>query len=264
MTDAIIKNTQLTLRIDGTATNGTDYETLPTTITVSPARWTGAALLLSPIADSLAEGMETVTVTILGADNPCVHVGAFNSATIRIADGGVPPPAVVGVASRKVHGAAGAFDLALALSTPANQAPTIEPRSGPSHQLVFAYDKLLESATAAITEGVATAVSSIVGSTVVVDLTGVDDGQYVTVELTDVASADGGSNGIGAARLGFLVGDVNASGTVSLADVALVDAILSKAVDVTTYLKDVNASGTLTLADKGITNANLTKALPPP
>jgi hypothetical protein len=30
------------------------------------------------------------------------------------------------------------------------------------------------------------------------------------------------------------------------------------------YLKDVNASGTLSLADKGITNANLTKALPAP
>jgi hypothetical protein len=27
------------------------------------------------------------------------------------------------------------------------------------------------------------------------------------------------------------------------------------------YLKDVNATGTLTVADKGIANANLTKAL---
>jgi hypothetical protein len=30
------------------------------------------------------------------------------------------------------------------------------------------------------------------------------------------------------------------------------------------YLKDVNATGTLTVADKGITNANLAKALPAP
>jgi len=35
-------------------------------------------------------------------------------------------------------------------------------------------------------------------------------------------------------------------------------------VTATNFLKDVNASGTLTLADKGITNAHLTKALPPP
>jgi hypothetical protein len=30
------------------------------------------------------------------------------------------------------------------------------------------------------------------------------------------------------------------------------------------FLKDVNASGTLSLADKAITKANLTTALPPP
>jgi len=30
------------------------------------------------------------------------------------------------------------------------------------------------------------------------------------------------------------------------------------------FLKDVNASGTVTIADKGITNANLTRALPTP
>jgi hypothetical protein len=30
------------------------------------------------------------------------------------------------------------------------------------------------------------------------------------------------------------------------------------------FLKDVNASGTLSLADKGIANANLAKALPAP
>jgi hypothetical protein len=30
------------------------------------------------------------------------------------------------------------------------------------------------------------------------------------------------------------------------------------------YLKDVNASGTLTVADKGIANTQITKALPTP
>ena len=44
----------------------------------------------------------------------------------------------------------------------------------------------------------------------------------------------------------------------------MVNAQLSQPVTAANYLKDVNASGTLTLADKGITNANLTKALPAP
>ncbi len=63
---------------------------------------------------------------------------------------------------------------------------------------------------------------------------------------------------------GFLVADVNQNRVVSLADLGLVNALLSQPVTAANFLKDVNASGTLTLADKGITSASLTKALPPP
>jgi hypothetical protein len=49
-----------------------------------------------------------------------------------------------------------------------------------------------------------------------------------------------------------------------LSDLGLVNAQLAQSVTASNYLKDVNASGTLTLADKGITNANLAKALPLP
>ena len=51
---------------------------------------------------------------------------------------------------------------------------------------------------------------------------------------------------------------------VSLADLAFVNAQLAQLVTAANYLKDVNANGTLSLADKAITNANLTKALPAP
>src|SRR6185369_3640097 len=49
-----------------------------------------------------------------------------------------PAPVLVNVLSRKVHGAAGTFDLALALT---QDNPTTEPRQGPSQTLVFAFDK---------------------------------------------------------------------------------------------------------------------------
>jgi hypothetical protein len=65
-------------------------------------------------------------------------------------------------------------------------------------------------------------------------------------------------------RVGFLLGDVNQSRVVSVADLGLVNAQLAQVVTAANYLKDVNVSGTLTVADKGITNANLTKALPAP
>ena len=176
------------------------------------------------------------------------------------------PPALQNVVLRRVHGGAGTFDLPLSLVAPpaVNHSPTTEPRAGPTHQLVYTYDKPLNNATVNVTEGTAVRSSSLSGSTVVVNLTGVTNAQYVTVSLTNVGSTDGGTGGTGEARVGFLQGDVNQSRVVSIADLGLVNAQLSQLVTGTNFLKDVNASGTLTLADKGITNANLTIALPAP
>jgi hypothetical protein len=97
----------------------------------------------------------------------------------------------------------------------------------------------------------------------IVPLSGVINQQYVTVNVSNVASSGGGIAS-GSVRVGFLLGDVNQSRVVSIADLGLVNAQLAQVVTAANYLKDVNASGTLTLADKGLTNANLTKALPAP
>ena len=164
--------------------------------------------------------------------------------------------------SRKVHGGAGTFNMPLsAVATN----PTTEPRQGPAQTIVFTFDKLISSATATVTEGAAAAgVPTFSGNDVVVDLTGVNNQQYVTVALTNVASVDGGTGGGGSVRVGFLLGDVNQNRVVTVADLGLVNAQLAQPVTAANYLKDVNASGTLTVADKGITNANLTKSLPAP
>ena len=130
---------------------------------------------------------------------------------------------------------------------------------------MFTFDKAISAATVTITEGIATAgAPSFSGNDVLVGLSGVVDRQYCTVLLTNVASSDGGIGGTGSVRVGFLLGDVNQSRVVSIADLGLVNAQLSQLVTAANYQKDVNANGTLTLADKGVTNANLTKALPPP
>ena len=170
-------------------------------------------------------------------------------------------PVLQNVVARKVHGAAGTFDLPLS-SVLTN--PTTEPRTGPTHQFVFTYDKALSAATAAVTEGTATISSSIVGSTVVVNLSGVTNQQYVTVTLSSVASTDGGTGGTGVARVGFLLADVNQNRVVSLSDLLLINAQLAKLVTSANFLKDVNANGTLTVGDILITNNNLAKALPAP
>jgi hypothetical protein len=172
------------------------------------------------------------------------------------------PPALASAASRKVHGGAGTFALPLSL---ASNSPTTEPRQGTAHTIVFTFDKPIASATAAITQGTATAaVPTFSGNDVVVGLSGVTDQQYVTIGLSNITSVDGGTGGSGLVRVGFLVGDVNQNRVVTVADLGLVNAQLSQLVTAANYLKDVNANGTLTLADKGITNANLTKSLPVP
>jgi Subtilase family len=185
---------------------------------------------------------------------------AAHSATLTV--GATNTPVLISASSRRVHGAAGTFDLPL---SEVLTNPTTEPRQGPAQTIVFTFNKPITSATVSITEGAATAAApTFSGDDVVVGLTGVTNQQYVTVSLTNASSSDGGSGGSGSVRVGFLVGDVNQNRVVSLADLGLVNAQLAQSVTAANYLKDINASGTLTLADKGITNANLAKALPAP
>jgi hypothetical protein len=171
-------------------------------------------------------------------------------------------PVLGSAASRKHHGAAGDFDLPLLLTV---SNPTTEPRQGPAATIVFTFDKPLTGAAVTVSEGTATAgAPTFSGNSVIVSLSGVADQQYVTVNLSNVSSADGGTGGSGTVRVGFLAGDVNQSRVVTLADLGLVNAQLSQIVTAANYLKDLNASGTLTLSDKAIANARLTKALPAP
>jgi hypothetical protein len=174
------------------------------------------------------------------------------------------PPALTGVVSRKQHAAA-AWDLTL------NQLavdPAIEPRTGGAggdHTVAFVFDKPVTDGTATVTEGTATVgVPTFSGNEMVVPLTGVTDAQYVTVAVSGVVAADGGTGGSGSIRIGFLLGDVNQNRVVTLSDLLQVSAQIAQPVAVANFLKDIDASGNLTTADLAIANAQLTKALPAP
>ena len=240
----------------------------------------GVNPMLGPLANN---GGPTRTQALLGG-SPAINAGS-NPLSLTTDQRGVGFPRVIGgiadmgayesnpaaapmlasAVSRRVHGAAGTFNLPLTLALPVNHNPTTEPRQGPAQTIVFTFDKVINAATVTVTEGSATAASpTFSGNDVVVALTNVTNQQYVTVSLTNVGSSDGSTGGVGSARIGFLTGDVNGTRVISVADLGLVNAQLSQVVTAANYLKDVNASGTLTLADKGITNANLTKALAAP
>ena len=189
-----------------------------------------------------------------------IHTTSFGGGEIRGAL--LAAPTLQSAVSRKVHGAAGTFDLPLSL---VSTSPTTEPRQGQAQTIVFTFDKPRQRGDGDHHGRRATAgAPTFSGNDVIVGLAGVTNQQYVTVSLTNVASTDGGTGGSGSVRIGFLLGDVNGSRVVSLADLGLVNAQLSQPVTAANHLKDLNASGTLTLADKGIANASLTKALPAP
>lgn len=69
--------------ITGTATNGTDCVSIPASVTI-PIGASSATVTITPIADSIAEGDETVVLTLTG--DPLYTFGAVTSATVTIRD----------------------------------------------------------------------------------------------------------------------------------------------------------------------------------
>ncbi len=237
---------------------------LATSVTLS--RTSGSGVLGGSLSCTIPSGSNSCTVTgvTYSVAEPSVVVTATRTSGDVLGAGGSAPFAVggPGVASRKVHGGAGTFDLPLGVVV---TNPTTEPRAGPAHAIVFTFlDAVTSAGTVAVTEGTAAAgTPTFSGNQVTVPLTGVTDAQYVTLTVSNVALAGGGT-GAGTVRIGFLVGDVSQNRVVTVGDLAQVNAQLAQPVTAANYLADINANGTLTVADKGLTNANLTRSLSPP
>jgi len=74
----------VTLKSGGTAEFAHDYAAFSETVSF-PAGVSSITVTITPIADALAEGSETMTLTVV--DGPHWDVGAPASATVSIADG---------------------------------------------------------------------------------------------------------------------------------------------------------------------------------
>uniref|UniRef100_UPI0035692469 Calx-beta domain-containing protein n=1 Tax=Gemmatimonas sp. TaxID=1962908 RepID=UPI0035692469 len=83
--------------LSGSATAGSDYGSIISPVTI-PAGQNSAAVSVTPLADAISEGVETVILTI--AANPAAYaVGSPNSATVFIADTPLPNVTVTAVDS---------------------------------------------------------------------------------------------------------------------------------------------------------------------
>jgi uncharacterized protein YdaL len=164
-----------------------------------------------------------------------------------------PPvtPTLTSVSSRKTHGTAGDFSIAIDVTQPVTGAVTIETRAiGAGHVLIFLFDAPIASlgtVTAQDSGGVAigavTATPS--GNTIVVTLTGVREKSRVRISL---AAVNGGATPV-SASMGFLIGDINNTGAVNSSDISGVKARSGQVTTALNFKFDVNASGAINSSD---------------
>jgi hypothetical protein len=177
-----------------------------------------------------------------------------------------PPP--LSAVSRKVHGAAGIFDINL----PFTGAPGIECRSGGAskdYQVVVTFANTVTvngAVQAEVTSGTGTVGTSGVsnggavtvnGSTVTVPLTNVANAQTITITLFDVHQ--GASAGDVAVQMSVLIGDTTGNGVVNSSDVSETKAMSGAAV---ASRIDVVVNGIINSSDISLVKSSSGTTLP--
>ncbi len=160
----------------------------------------------------------------------------------------VAPTAVV---SRKSHGAE-IFDIALPMAPPRG----IECRGNAGtindYQVVFTFPNAVTFTNASITSGTGSILNTTGSGTTtnIVNLTGIANAQTLTVTLGNVNDGTR-TNDVGV-QMGVLVGDTNASGSVSSSDVGETKTRAGQSLDALNFRNDVNASGAINALDIGL------------
>jgi hypothetical protein len=170
------------------------------------------------------------------------------------------------VGSRKVHGTAGTYDVDL----PLTGSPGTECRSGGvsgDYTMVFSFANSLSSISgASVKSGTGSVSGGMIDSNdahnYIVNLTGITNAQTISVSLTNVSDSAGNFSSAVSAPMGVLIGDVNANGVVSNADVAAVKAQVAAPVTSSNFRNDLNANGVISNTDVSAAKAQVGTQLP--
>ncbi len=168
---------------------------------------------------------------------------------------------LTGAVSRKMHGAAGTFDIPLPLTAE----PGLECRSSSgNHTLVFTFDNTMVSGNASVTGGTGSVSGSptFSGNTMTVNLTGVADVQKITVTLTGVTDTTAQVLPDTAVSVNMLIGDTNGNKTVNAGDVAQTKGQSGAAVTGANFRTDVNANGSVNAGDTALVKGSAGHSLP--
>jgi glucose/arabinose dehydrogenase len=200
--------------------------------------------------------------------------GQTSDAEVRatIGSGGTNPPTPVSIVSRKTHGSAGTFGIAM----PQTGTPGVECRSGGAtgdYELVVTFGSPVtvnSNFQADVVRGTGTIGSGGASHNGAVNV----NGPVVTIPLTNVANAQtlevmlfNVSNGSGAGDvripMSVLVGDVGGNGVVSGSDISQVKAMSGSPVNASTFRNDVAPTGEINATDISIVKAASGTQLPP-
>jgi len=240
-------------------------------------RWDGTSWSIAASANtSISEGNALYGVACASASD-CFAVGHLggdsqfpNSLIERYR---LPSVQLNTVVSRMTHGSITNppyFDVPLPLTGTRG----VECRSSSSlgagnYTLVFSFANPLTSvgsvsasATGPIQPGPSTgSIDSNDPHNYIVNLTGLPNAQYITTTLTNVTDSLGEFSSAVSATMGVLIGDVNANGVVTNADVSLVKAQVAAGGNVdpagSNFRDDVNANGVISNADVSLTKAQV-------
>ena len=141
----------------------------------------------------------------------------------------------------------------------------VEPRSiGSGHKLLFEFNQPVISPTSVTAKDannntLPNVIHSTAGNIVTVILTSLADNQRVSITLS-------GINGTGAfsvtQEVGFLVGDINGSGTITAADIMALKARASATLNQNNFRFDLNLSGKIDGTDLSAAKARSATRLP--
>ena len=215
---------------------------------------TGAVIFAGGGANDTISGTRTFNTGIAARGR--IYVAGDNKVYVFK----VPFPAfqLSAAVSRKTHGAAGDFDIAL---------PGVECRSGGAtndYTLVFTFSNNLESGNASVTSGTGNVAGTptIFGNTMIVDLTGVADAQTLSVTLNGLTDQFLQTLPDTVVGLSVLIGDVNGNAVVNASDVSAAKAQSGVPVSNANFRTDVTANGAINVSDVSTVKSHSGESLP--
>ena len=200
-------------------------------------------------------------VTCVSASD-CWAVGYYGGGQTLVLRYTANVPIPTNVASRKTHGSAGTFDINLPLTGD----PGIECRTGGAagnYRIIVTFPSAVTCNNAQVTSGTGSVSNFSVngsGTKVTVNLTGVANAQKITVTLLDVN--DGNNTGDVAARMGVLLGDTTANGSVNSSDISQTKSKSGQSVTSANFRQDVTISGSINSSDISLVKSKSGTGLP--